>query len=238
MANNVLPARTGELYRAHFLGRRATMSRSGVAGSIVVERTLDGLMLVAMILLVFFLFPQNEFLSGAAQATGLVFLVLAIGISLYSLATERVGRLVDHGLLLLPQMLRERFGGRLEFFLRGIRGISTTKGLLRAGFYTVCAWSLEACAVALVLGAFQISVTLSGFVLVYALSALSTTIPAGPGYVGPYQYAFVLSLGASGVSQEAALAASLAVQVALFGPVTVIGLVLLWREQLRTRAGS
>ena len=238
MANNVLPARTGELYRAHFLGRRAKMSRSGVAGSIVVERTLDGLMLVAMILLVFFLFPQNEFLSGAALATGLVFLVLAIGISLYSLATERVGRLVDHGLLLLPQMLRERSGDRLEFFLRGIRGISTTKGLLRGGFYTVCAWSLEACAIALVLGAFQISLTLSGFVLVYALSALSTTIPAGPGYVGPYQYAFVLSLGASGVSQETALAASLAVQIALFGPVTVIGLVLLWREQLRSRAGS
>jgi uncharacterized protein (TIRG00374 family) len=41
MANNVLPARTGEVYRAHFLGRRARMSRSGAMGSIVVERTLD-----------------------------------------------------------------------------------------------------------------------------------------------------------------------------------------------------
>src|SRR5918997_4135927 len=48
MANYVLPARVGELYRAHFLGRRARMSRSGAVASIVIERTFDGLMLVAM----------------------------------------------------------------------------------------------------------------------------------------------------------------------------------------------
>ena len=42
MANNVLPARAGEIYRAHYLGRRVRMSRSGVAASIVVERTFDG----------------------------------------------------------------------------------------------------------------------------------------------------------------------------------------------------
>jgi threonine/homoserine/homoserine lactone efflux protein len=52
--------------------------------------------------------------------------------------------------------------------------------------------------------------------------------------VGPYQYAFVLSFGASGISQETALAVSLAVQLSLFGSVTVVGLVLLLRDQIRT----
>ena len=69
MANNVLPARVGEIYRAHFLGRRARMSRSGVAASIVVERTLDGLMLVCVILLVLVLFPQEHYLGGTALLT-------------------------------------------------------------------------------------------------------------------------------------------------------------------------
>src|SRR5215212_1312222 len=58
MVNNILPARAGEIYRAHLLGRRAQMSRSGAVGSIVVERTFDGLMLVGTILLVFFLYPE------------------------------------------------------------------------------------------------------------------------------------------------------------------------------------
>ena len=233
MANNVLPARTGELYRAHFLGRREHMSRSGVVASIVVERTFDGLMLVGMMLLLLFLFPQAYFLSGVSLAMALIFLALAAGILVHSLASHRTHRIVNHGLAFLPEALLERLGGRLEIFLHGIRGISTTGGFLVAGLYTVSAWLLEACAIALVLSSFRISLTLSGFVLVYALSVLATTIPSGPGYVGPYQYAFVLSLGASGISQETALAVSLAVQLALFGALTVLGLALLWREQLR-----
>jgi len=60
MANNALPARTGELYRAHLLGRRTRMSRSSVVGSIVVERTFDGLMLVGLTLLLFVLFPETH----------------------------------------------------------------------------------------------------------------------------------------------------------------------------------
>ena len=89
MANNLLPARAGELYRAHFLGRRVRMSRSGAAASIVVERAFDGVMLVLFILLSYFLFPGEGFLSAAALLTGLLFLALAAAIVLYVLLAER-----------------------------------------------------------------------------------------------------------------------------------------------------
>lgn len=234
MANNLLPARTGEIYRAHFLGRRARVSRSGVAASIVVERTFDGLMLVVVILFVLFLFPHTQFLTGAAFVTGLAFLFLAVSILFYSFATDRIDPLLGRGLALLPGPLRKRLRDRPQIFLRGIRGLSTARGFLVAGEYTVCIWLLEALAIALVLKAFQISVPLSSFVLVYALVALSTTLPSGPGYVGPYQYAFILSLGAAAISSETALAVSLAAQLAFFGPVSCIGLVFLWREQLHS----
>jgi uncharacterized protein (TIRG00374 family) len=234
MANNLLPARTGEIYRAHFLGRRAQVSRSGVAASIVVERTFDGLMLVVVILLVLVLFPHTAFLSGATFVTGLVFLALAAFILLHSFATDKSHRLVNRGLALLPRAIKERLRDRPETFFRGIRGISTARDLTVASGYTACIWLLEACAIALVLASFRVSVPLDGFVLVYALVALSTTLPSGPGYVGPYQYAFVLSLGSFAISGETALAVSVAAQLAFFGSVTAIGLTLLWREQLRS----
>jgi len=234
MANNLLPARTGEIYRTHFLGRRAQVSRTGVAASIVVERTFDGLMLVVVILLVLVLFPHTTFLSGAAFVTGLFFVGLAAFILLHTFAVDKSHRLIGRGLTLLPRVMRERLRDRPEVFLRGIRGISTVRDLTVASGYTVCIWLLEACAIALVLVSFQISLPLDGFVLVYALVALSTTLPSGPGYVGPYQYAFVLSLGAFAISSETALAVSLAAQLAFFGSVTTIGLALLWREQLRS----
>jgi len=233
MANNVLPARTGELYRAHFLGRRAGMSRSGAVGSIVVERTLDGLMLLALISLVFVLFPQTRFLGVAVVGIGLVFVALAAGILLYSLAVDRTHRLLDRLLGLLPKRLKGLIGPRLGSFLEGIRGLTSARGYLEAGGYTAVIFFLEAAAIALVIVSFGIALPLSGYLLVFTLASLGTTLPSGPGYVGPYQYAFVLGLSVFAVEGEEALAVSVVAQVALLGSITLIGLALLWREQLR-----
>ena len=234
MANNILPARAGEVYRAHFLGRRAGISRSGVAASIVVERTFDGLILVCVILFVFVVLPQEDYLGGTALVTGLIFLALAAGLLFYSLKTDRAHRAIERGLELLPRALREHLVGRLSSFLQGIRGISTVRELLEAGVYTVFVWVLDACAIALVVASFGVTLPPVGFVLVFALVALSTTLPSGPGFVGPFQYAFVLSLGSFAVSRETALAVSVVAQLSLLGSVTFIGLVLLWIEHSRT----
>lgn len=97
MANNVLPARAGEVYRAHFLGRRAGISRSGVAASIVVERTFDGLMLVLTVLFVFVAFPEEDYLGATALIVGLVFLAVAGGILFYGLKADRSRRVIERG---------------------------------------------------------------------------------------------------------------------------------------------
>lgn len=235
MANNLLPARAGEVYRAHFLGSRAQMSRSGAMGSIVVERTFDGLMLVAMILLIFFLFPQIHFLGGSVLIIAAFFVTLAVGILFYGLTAHRAQPAIDKGLKLLPSTLQKFIGQRLDFFLHGIRGVSTLGGGLTVSTYTVLIWLMEATAIALVVISFGEMLPLSGFLLLYVTTTLGTTLPSGPGYIGPYQYAFVLALGFFAISQETALAISVAAQVALLGSVTVIGLALLWREQLRKR---
>ncbi|MDP8951749.1 MAG: flippase-like domain-containing protein, partial [Actinomycetota bacterium] len=107
------------------------------------------------------------------------------------------------------------------------------RGFLKAGMYTVLVWLLDACAIALVVVSFGVALPLVGFLLVVALVALSTTLPSGPGYVGPLQYAFILSLGTFAVSRETALAISVVTQLALLGSVTFIGLALLLKEQLR-----
>jgi glycosyltransferase 2 family protein len=197
----------------------------------VVERTFDGLMLVCVILFVFVAFPKEGYLGGPALGTGLIF--LAAGILLYSLKADRARRAIERGLERLPLALRERLVGRLGFFLRGIRGISTVRELLEAGAYTVLVWVLDASAVALVVASFGVALPPIGYVLVFALVALSTTLPSGPGFVGPFQYAFVLSLGSFAVSRETALAVSVVAQLSLLGSVSLIGLAILWREQLR-----
>ena len=48
LANNVLPARLGELYRSHALGEGEGVSRPTVLGTVVVERVVDTVMVVAI----------------------------------------------------------------------------------------------------------------------------------------------------------------------------------------------
>jgi glycosyltransferase 2 family protein len=233
MANNLLPARAGEVYRAHVLGRRAYLSRSGAVGSIVVERTFDGVMLVGTVLLVFFLYPEADFLRGAALFIGFVFAALAAGILFYGFATAKMQRIVDRAVGLLPRRMQNVVALRLGLFLDGVRSVSTAGGYFKTGAYTVLIWALEAAAISLVIISFGIVLPVDGYLLVYALLTLGTILPSGPGYIGPYQYAFVLALSFFAVSKEEALAVSVAAQAALSGSITVIGLVVLWREWLR-----
>jgi hypothetical protein len=48
MANNVLPARLGELVKCHYLGDREGISRSATLGTVVVERIVDTVVLVTI----------------------------------------------------------------------------------------------------------------------------------------------------------------------------------------------
>ena len=209
------------------------MSRSAAVGSIVAERTFDGVMLVGAILFVLFLYPEAGFLAGAALVTGFVFLALAAGIVFYGLATPGTHRSVERMVGLLPHRLQKIVAQRLMLFLEGLRSVSTTGGYLRTGVYTVLIWALEAAAISLTILSFGVVLPVGGYLLVYVMVTLGTTLPSGPGYIGPYQYAFVLALGFFAVSREEALAISVAAQFALSGSITVIGLLVLWREWLR-----
>lgn len=51
MANNLLPARAGEVVRAYATGERENVSRMGVLGTVAVERLFDGCVLVIMLLI-------------------------------------------------------------------------------------------------------------------------------------------------------------------------------------------
>src|SRR5262249_51405131 len=50
-ANYLLPARLGELFRADYLKRISGLPRTAALGSIAVERTIDGLTVVALLVL-------------------------------------------------------------------------------------------------------------------------------------------------------------------------------------------
>lgn len=230
LANNVLPARAGELVRSHYMGDREGVSRVSILGTIVVERILD---VVALLLLC----GAAWWITGAAaQLTGL----LAVGLIGGTIAVAGVALVV-----LLPMwhrmlpLVSKRLptsviavGTRMRagISVAGVRGIVFVSGAL-----TLAAWAATAVSFAAVVGAVGMDVTPAQVVLIAAASNLATAIPSAPGYLGTFELAVVVSAGAIGLGPAPALAIAVLVHAVILLTTTVGGLMAIYFVAYRTR---
>lgn len=237
MANNLLPARIGELVRAYALGQKTGLSKSLGLGSILVERLCDGVTLVGVLGLVALSFPLPSWGRQAGMIAGGLF-VAAVALSLLALARE------DRTLGLLSKVVRPlpaRFANAIEdkgaSFIVGLRALRSGRNLLFIAAWSVVIWSVESTSYLLVLRSFapalSVGTPLVAALLMMVMVNLGTLIPSAPGYIGVYQFFGVLALSAFGVPTGVALAIAIVSHAAQWVTVTGIGLVFVARESLR-----
>ena len=89
---------------------------------------------------------------------------------------------------------------------------------------TLPIWAVEICSIWSICGAVGVDLKLAGMLALMGGASLSTLLPTAPGYVGSYQFAFVLILGQFGIGATAAIVAATTVQIYLIGGYTLIGL--------------
>src|SRR4249920_1587615 len=114
LANNVLPARLGELYRSHALGEGEHVSRPTVLGTVVVERVVDTIMVVAIAAIAVLVLSVRGAISSAVLLglafVALLVIVLGLGIAAHRLpGASRVAAIIERRprLLELARRLRE-----------------------------------------------------------------------------------------------------------------------------------
>jgi len=233
MGNNLYPARAGELLRAYVLQRRCGLSLSASLGTIVVERVLDGLMVVFLALLALMFFPLPVLLRPAVIAGGLVFggaLLMLLGMA------RNASKL--HGLL--ERILQQRSGSRVErplrFLMQFLDGLTVLQRpilALAVGSLTALIWLVEAGTYWLVLMAFPFRTSFFSLLVMTAVVNLATALPSAPGYVGTFEAPGVAVLQAFGIPSSMAVAYTLTLHLVLWLPITLLGLSLFLREGLR-----
>jgi glycosyltransferase 2 family protein len=211
-ANNILPARLGELFRADFAGRRYYLSRSAVVGSIFVERVLDGLIVVLCLGLGRLFVPEQAVLSSLLAISALIFGGIFIALWLLS---RKAG---PGWVASLPPELASRI---LSFR----QGLSVMRGASfgRVVSLSLIVWLFEGIMLWSVLKAVDISLDWQEMLSVIGVTSLSTLIPSAPGFVGTYQYAFAFTVKLFGYESARGVAAATAAQFFLLGGVTVLG---------------
>ncbi|MEO1483018.1 MAG: lysylphosphatidylglycerol synthase transmembrane domain-containing protein [Myxococcota bacterium] len=224
----LLPLRLGEFARPYLLKKETGAPLSSGLGSVVIERAIDGL-------LVTLLFFVGTTALGDAYAVppalqGAAYLALAIfaGATLVSAAAlmtqgwvpdliERIGRPISAG-------LTEKAVGMLRTFVDGLRALPNLSSVLGFFLWTVAYWVANALGMyALALGFGWELPLVAGFLLVSIL-VIGIMVPAGPGFIGPFQVSIVLGLGVFGIGEtEAAAYAMVAFPLTLIS-VLVYGL--------------
>ena len=205
MAINLLPVRLGEFVRPWLLSRRSRVTFSNVVGNLVVEKTMDSVVILVYIF-VGLLSAKNLPLwvrRGAIfPAAGAALLAALVGLLWW-----KGEPFVDRWIV---RFLPERFGARLKRVTRAILDgmLILPDGRLLASVFVVslALWFLPILSSYVIICAFDFQVPFSAALIVFIFIGFGTALPNAPGMIGTYQYACQLALALFGVDKTAALA--------------------------------
>ncbi|MFN3075753.1 MAG: lysylphosphatidylglycerol synthase transmembrane domain-containing protein [Alphaproteobacteria bacterium] len=237
LANNYLPARAGEVLRTMLLARATGWSRGFIFGTVLVERGLDAVTLVALGGIAV---AVEEFVPVAMARSASVLGLLAVVALLGLLAVEWVHRVVEGIVRRLP-LAPEREAWVLDLGRLFFEGVKAFRSPVRAwGFLviTLMVWFLDSSAMFLIARSVGLTLSFSGSLLLVTALGLSSAAPSTPGFVGVYQFVAVTVLTPFGFSRSQALATVLAYQFVVYVIITVVGLIGLWRMRRGRRPGG
>lgn len=236
MANNLLPARMGEFARAYALSRLEPVPVSGAFASLVVERFLDGLIIVFLMFVAMAApgFP-SEFLSNEASLGGVIEgVTILLGILLASMVLLLIFprpfvRLGERMARFLPEKMARLLVDALESFLDGLRVFQSPRLLFLAVGWSLVVWAWQSLAFWVAFRAFGIHVGYDTALFVNATVAFMVGVPAAPGFFGTFHAGAKMGLAVYGVAAAPTLAFAFGFHLAGFIPVTLIGLYYAWK---------
>jgi uncharacterized protein (TIRG00374 family) len=215
-ANCVTVARLGDAYRAYLLKRAAGVSFAVTLGTVLAERLLDLLVLVAMmgtgVLIVF----GGSLPTEAAQALAAGLILSAVGV-IGLLTMRRLRGAVER---FLPKRLHAQYSRLEHGVVDSFRG-----GLPLLVVYSAIGWVLEGAALYLVVAATDAQVSVVGTLLVALAASLLTAVPITPAGLGFTEAGMVIMLGWLGLDIYTATAATLLFRIINYWSVVVFGFV-------------
>jgi uncharacterized protein (TIRG00374 family) len=240
MGNNIYPARAGELLRAYVLRRREGIPISASLATIIVERALDGVVMLAFVFLnlgeLADLTADSGF-AGSIRALAIlgavVFLGAVVVFILMAIFPKKAVAIFDwFNMRLIPERFREGLASMVQRFLEGLGSLRSPIDILWVVLTSIVIWLLETGKYWFVMHAFDFEVSFFALMLMNGIVNLATTIPSAPGYVGTFDAPGIAVLQAYNVPAGIAAGYTLVLHAALWLPITLLGAYYMMRESI------
>ena len=191
MANNVLPARLGEVVRAWVLARRERAPAVTVLASIAVERLFDIVALVGILGLALVVSPPlaggNTSAFHRAGVAG--FLLSTVG-AVALLITVRYQSLILRTTERWKEQLRHAWALQgINIFRRFLDGLWVLRGRMQTAVTVVLSfgiWAFGIVSLYVLAQGFGLALTLVQVTLVFVIVLFGIAIPSAPGFVGTF----------------------------------------------------
>ena len=222
--NNILPFRMGELVRAYFLGKRAGLAVSKVIGTIILERVLDILVILLLVIMIPLFANIPEQLQGSAS------FAVALGLALIAV-TIWASR--GESLAWVPAKLRDI----AENIRRGFASVRSRQSMAAIFAGTLIIWALYLASLHAGLAALGLELSRTEVYALFVATTVVVAIPSAPGFVGTY-HAMVIFMLVNVMGYETGQAQAAAVILHAIGyiPYTVIGAGIYLRSHMKIRA--
>lgn len=233
--NNVLPLRVGEAVRVLMAIRKTRAPLSYTVGSIFVERTMDMLCMVA-ILLIGILFSQG--LPELAITMGKIMAGCFAGLLAWTaLITWKPNLIMKVFLPLVRKILRGKVEEKIEHFLLaftdGLMMLRSRSAMFKVVTISILHWGLVVFSYDQMFRAFSLGpLPWPAAFLVLGYVGVSIALPSSPGFVGPIHWAIIFSLTSFGVQESLAQGFSVVMHIFMVLPMTIIGLIMISAEGL------
>ncbi len=173
--NSILPLRMGELLRSYLVTKQEKISGTVVLGSIVLERLLDTIGLMALSVLLILVYPLNPDIQSKLR---IGILVIVVGCIILAAVLVRLSKSdSSHKLIAIARKFFSSFAALNGKYKR------------QTIFITFALWICYWANVLIISEAMNMNLDLTQSLLLIVLSSLAYAIPSAPGTIGTYHAA-------------------------------------------------
>lgn len=207
-ANCVFPMRFGEIVRAYIVGKKHNVSKSSSLATIVLERIMDGVgILILLVLAVPFLPVFPLWVKRTIFIAVILFISMLITVGI--LITKKHFIDILKKIPFIRYELKEQIVHKIKKFIIGFEVIKDIKNFLIVILISVCVWVCETFNIYFLVKIVAIDLSFFAIVFVLFVTIIGVMIPAAPGSLGTFEAAFVVGMMFFKIPKETAFAAAL-----------------------------
>jgi uncharacterized protein (TIRG00374 family) len=229
MANFLLPGRAGDISRCVLLGNDLSLAESSrTLATLAVEKVLDGLALVGMVLFSVWALQPPHWVTDLLRVAILIFGGALFLLVILRYKTQLLIRFVRGTFRFVHlSSLEQKFDGILTSFADGLNAVSSASQMLFLLLLTALIWTTEAALIWGLAGALGLAVSLKSAVVASAILGLGLMIPAAPGGLGTYELFGTEAFKLVGIAASAALALTVVIHAWVYVANIAAGIMLL-----------